>query len=607
MAKRRGSKIPETGETRPKSGDIRRLRDLVPFMKPYGMVMAGATIALIFAAGATLAIGQAVRRMVDYGFSAEGGAILDQYFIALFAVFVVLAAATFGRFYLVSWLGERVVTDIRSAVYRHVIGLNPSFFEITSTGEVLSRITADTTLIQTVVGSSASIALRNILLLAGGTVMLFVTSIKLAGAVFLMVPLVVAPIIFFGRKVRRLSRESQDRLAAVSAQASETLNAVQTVQSFTQETREGARFATLAEGAFTTAVRRIRARAWLTAAVILLVFGAVDGVMWIGARDVSGGAMSGGELAAFVFYAVIVAGAVGALSEVWGDLQRAAGATERLLELLATEPHIRAPATPEKLPEPVRGSVELREVVFHYPTRPDISALGHFSLKVPPGESVALVGPSGAGKTTVFQLLLRFYDPASGTVSIDGVDLRRLAPEDARRHIGLVPQEPVMFATSARENIRYGRPEASDEAVRAAADAAAATEFLERLPEGFDTHLGERGTRLSVGQRQRIAIARAILRDPAILLLDEATSALDAESERMVQTALDRLMRDRTTIVIAHRLATVLKADRIVVMEEGQVVAIGTHQELLAEGGLYSRLAKLQFDAGVDVLETVSL
>jgi len=429
-----------------------------------------------------------------------------------------------------------------------------------------------------------------------------VTSPKLGGLVFLMVPVVVLPIIFFGRRVRRLSRASQDRVADVSTMADESLNAVQTVQSYTREDYESRRFAEAAEAAFATAIRRVRARAWLTALVILLVFGAVDAVLWIGAKDVVGGGMTGGELAAFVFYAVIVAGSVGALSEVWGDLQRAAGATERLLELLATKPEIAAPPDPRPLPEPARGAVAFDNVVFQYPSRPGTSALDGFDLAVEPGETIALVGPSGAGKSTVFQLLLRFYDPSAGRVLLDGVDIVEVDPVAARARIGLVPQEAVIFATNAWDNIRYGRPDASDDEVRAAAEAAAATEFLERLPKGFDSHLGERGTLLSVGQRQRIAIARAVLRDPAVLLLDEATSALDAESERMVQRALERLMKGRTTIVIAHRLATVLKADRIVVLEEGRVVDIGTHGELMGRGGLYGRLARLQFDTGAQAL-----
>ncbi len=474
--------------------------------------------------------------------------------------------------------------------------LSPGFFEATRTGEVLSRLTADTSVLETVVGSSVSVALRNLLLLVGGSVMLVVTSPKLTGLVFLVVPLVVGPIILFGRKVRRLSRSSQDRIAEMAAFADETLQAVRTVQAFCHEPIDRRRFGELVEGAFATARRRIRARAILTAIVILLVFGAVSTILWIGGHDVLAGRITAGQLSAFVFYAIVVAGSVGAISEVVGDLQRAAGAMERILELLGTEPQIAAPANPLALPQPARGAVGFSQVVFRYPARPDRAALDGFDLQVAPGETVAIVGPSGAGKTTVFQLLLRFYDPQGGSLTLDGVDLRRVDPAAARARMGLVPQDPVVFAADAWENIRYGRPDATDAEVRAAAEAAYATEFLDRLPQGFASHLGERGVRLSGGQRQRIAIARAVLRNPSVLLLDEATSALDAESERTVQEALERLMAGRTTLVIAHRLATVLKADRIVVMDHGRVVAVGRHAELIRQGGLYARLAALQFD-----------
>ena len=581
----------------PRAGaGLGKLRRLLPFVAPYRLVVLGAVLALTVAAGAMLAIGQALRRVVDLGFRAENAEFLDQYFIGLFGVVAVLAAATYGRFFLVSWLGERVVADLRSAVYDRVIGLDLAYFEVTRTGEVLSRLTTDATLIESVVGSTASVALRNVLLFLGGTVLLVVTSPKLAGLTFLIVPVVVLPIVVFGRRVRRLSRASQDRIADVGALAGETLNAVQTVQAFTHEDVDRRHFRARVDAAFRTAIRRIRMRSGLTAAVILLVFGAVDAVLWIGATDVARGAMSGGELAAFVFYAIVVSGAVGALSEVYGEFQRAAGAAERLIELLETEPSITPPAHPVALPEPAQGALVMDDVTFCYPSRPETPALANFSLTIAPGERVALVGPSGAGKSTVFQLILRFFDATARTLSLDGVALADADPRVLRSRIGLVSQEPVIFGGDATENIRYGRPDASEDEVRAAAVAAAADGFLDKLPQGYATYLGERGVRLSGGQRQRIAIARAILRNPALLLLDEATSALDAESERKVQAALEPLMVGRSTLVIAHRFATVLKADRIIVMDKGRVLAQGSHAELMAEGGLYARLAALQFD-----------
>jgi len=583
-------------DKRPAKRDLRPLRKLVPYLLRYPVALSAAAVMLLIAAGATLAIPAAVREMIDLGFSRDNAALIDRYFLLVLGVAAVMALSSAARFYFVSWIGERVVADIRKAVYDHVTSLSPAFFEVTRTGEVLSRLTTDTTLVQTVVGSSASIALRHIVMLIGGLILLVITSVKLSALVLLAAPFIIAPVILFGRAVRGLSRRSQDTIAATSAMAGESLQSIRTVQAFTHESHDRRRYAGAVEDAFHVAVRRILARSGLTAVAILLVFASIVGVLYAGAQAVIGGTMSAGELSQFVLYAVLVAGSVGALSEVWGEVMRAAGATERLMELLGVEPQITAPTNPQALPEPPRGEIAFENVGFTYPTRPDTPALDGFSLAVRPGETVALVGPSGAGKSTVIQLLLRFYDPQSGHVRIDGVAADQSEPQALRRRVSLVPQDPVIFAASALENIRYGRPEASRDEVIAAAEAAAAHGFIEALPSGYDTELGERGVTLSGGQRQRIAIARAILRDAPILLLDEATSALDAESEALVQEALSHVMQGRTTIVIAHRLATILKADRIVVMDQGRIVDEGTHQDLVAGGGLYARLAELQFN-----------
>ena len=586
------------GADRPKGSSLRPLRALLPYIRPYAGVLGLAIGALLLASAAQLALPVAVRYLIDGGLVADDPANINKYFLGLFAVAMAFGTFAALRFYLVSWLGERVVADLRNAVYRHVVRLDPTFFEVTKTGEVLSRLTTDTTLIQSISGTGISFALRAALNLTGATIMLAVTSPKLTGMIFLLVPLVIVPIIIIGRRVRVLSRASQDRIADSSGLAGETLNAIATVQAFTMENLQGERFADTVRIAFQTGVRRIRFRALLSGMAILFIFGAITFVLWVGTHAVIRGEMTGGQLGQFLLYAIFVATSSAALSEMWGEVQRAAGAMERIVELLESKPGIEAPADPAMLPEPSDGRISLENVSFRYPSRPESLAIDSLDLEVASGETLAIVGPSGAGKSTLFQLLLRFYDPESGCIKVDGVNISRVAPEAVRARIGLVPQETVIFGTTAKENIGYGRPNASDSEIKAAAEAAAADVFIRQLPEGFETFLGERGTRLSGGQRQRIAIARAILKDPPILLLDEATSSLDAESERVVQEALEHLMEGRTTIVIAHRLATVLKATRIVVLDHGRIVDIGSHDELVKRDSLYKRLAELQFGEG---------
>ena len=570
---------------------------LLQLLAPYRRRVILALVALVVAAGAMLAVGQGLRAVIDRGFAAGDPAWLDRTLAAMVAVILVLALATYVRFYNVSWLGERVTADLRRRVFDHLLTLPPAWFEAGRTGEVITRLTADTTQIENVIGSSLSIALRNALLLVGGLVLLFTTSLKLSLLTVAGVPLVVTPIIVFGRRVRTLARASQARVAALGERIDETIHEIRIVQAYGHEAADRRAFGALVEQSFATARQRVANRALLVACVLVLVFGAIAFILWVGGHDVLAGELSAGQLSAFVFYAAIVAGSVGALSEVWGDLQRATGATERLLEILSTRPAIQAPAQARALPEPARGAIDFERVSFRYPSRPDTPALDDFNLRVAPGETVALVGPSGAGKSTVFQLLLRFYDPEGGVIRIDGLPLTEADPLALRRRMALVSQEAVIFAASVADNVRYARPDASPAEVHAACAAAFADEFIARLPEGYETDLGERGVRLSGGQPQRIAIARAILADRPILLLDEATSALDAESERMVQTALEGLMRGRTTLVIAHRLATVQQADRIVVLDGGRVVQQGRHADLISAGGLYARLARLQFAA----------
>jgi ATP-binding cassette subfamily B protein len=576
---------------------LRALARLWPFMRPYRARLLLAIGALLVAAAAGLAMPIGVRLVIDQGFSADNTAAIDRHFLLLFAIAVVLALFSALRFYLVAWLGERVVADVRDAVYAHVLRLGPAFFEVTRSGEVLSRLTTDTTLVQSIAGVNLSITLRSVVTLLGALVMLTLTSAKLTGIILLVIPLVLVPVLVFGRRVRRLSRETQDRVASASGMAGETIGAIEAVQAFALEAHQARRFHDAVERAFEAAQHRIRLRSLLTVLAITILFGAVVFVLWLGAQAVIEGQMSAGELGQFLLFAIFVAASAASLSEMWSEVQRAGGAVERIVELLDAPLEISAPVTARRLPEPARGELAFSQVNFAYPTRNESSALSDFTLAIEPGETVALVGPSGAGKTTVFTLALRFRDPNSGLITLDGVPLRDADPQAIRERIGIVPQDTVVFADSVLENIRLGRPSANDEEVTEAARAAGVDAFVADMPQGYETFIGERGTRLSGGQRQRIAIARAMLKDAPIMLLDEATSSLDAHSERLVQQALETLMADRTTVVIAHRLATVLRADRIVVMDAGRIVAIGRHEALCRDNELYAHLAALQFDA----------
>lgn len=580
---------------RPKGRSLKPLRALWPYLRQHKSILVCALLALLVASAAMLILPLAFRNVIDQGMVVQDRSTIDTYFGAFLAAAAVFGVFAAFRFYLVTWLGERVVADLRADIYSRVIRMDPTFFEVTRTGEVLSRLTTDTTLVQAIAGVNLSITLRSSIQLLGALTMLVATSPSLAGIILLLIPAVLVPLSIVGRKLRTLSRQSQDRIADTSGLAGETLNAIQTVQAFTLEGLHTERYGKAVEDSFAVAVRRNKMRAALTAVATMTVFGSITFVLWQGAHRVLADQMTGGELSQFLIYAVYVAVAAASLGEMWGEVQRAAGAMERLIELQTAAPVIVAPLDPQSFPRPPQGRIRFENVSFRYPSRPDALALDGFALDIRAGENIAFVGPSGAGKSTTFQLLLRFYDPAAGRILIDGVDIARAKPHDVRSLIGLVPQETVLFGTTARENIRYGRPGATDQEIEAAARAAGAAAFIRALPESYDTFLGERGARLSGGQRQRMAIARALLKDPPILLLDEATSSLDAESERYVQEALEQLMEHRTTIIIAHRLATILKADRIVVMDQGKIAAIGTHSELLANNELYARLAALQF------------
>ena len=584
-------------EQRPGSRDLRVLGQLFGFLRPYAPVVIAAALALLVAAAAVLGFGVVLQRVLDEGLNTGSAEALNEALLLFLLVVSVMTVSVAARVYLVTWIGERVVADVRKAVFAKVLLLEPAFFEVMRTGEVISRVTTDTSLLQVVVGSTLAIAVRNALLISGGLVMLFITSGKLALLVMLGVPLAVIPLWLLGHRVRNRSRITQDRIADIGAFIDEVLYGIQTVQAFCHEAIDRRRYGDQVEAAFQAAIARTRVSALLTALVMLFTFIAISVVLWVGGHDVLAGRMSGGQLSAFVFYALLVAGSVSALSEVAGELLRAAGATERLLELLNTQPVISPPVAPVALPEPPHGKLELSNVTFCYPSRPETKALNQLSLTLQPGQKVALVGPSGAGKSTLLQLLLRFHDPQTGSICFDGIDIREVDPRELRRRMALVPQDPVIFGANAWDNIRYGLDAVHEADIRHAAEAAHAAEFLDQLPQGFATFLGERGVRLSGGQRQRIAIARAILRNPAVLLLDEATSSLDAESERLVQEALEHLMETRTTLIIAHRLATVRKVDHILVLDQGRIVASGTHDELIVQQGLYARLAALQFRA----------